>query len=355
MEKTNELTAMLDLLERSAFCVKDGNVIAANDAARKHGISEGADIASLLLTGAQEYADFSGGCLYLTLKLAGLPVEASVTEYNGCHLFRPEQEEVQQDLQVMALAAQELRQPLANVMTIADRLFPMKSAEDDPQLQEQLARINRGLYQLLRIVSNMSDGYRYCMDQNPGMQIHNVSSLIRETVSSAAPLLEHTGLKLRYIQPDEDVYCLSNSEKLERAVSNLLSNALKFAQKGSTVDVRLQRKKLMLYLSVSNTTDGRTVLRPDAYDRYRRQPGIEDSRFGIGLGMLLIRSAAAAHAGTVLMEQSEDGVRTTLTMKIRQNTDSLVRSNPLRVDYAGERDHLLLEFSDSLPAELYKK
>ncbi len=356
MEQINDTINMLKLMDRAAFCVKDGTVVGVNDAATKYGIVIGQSMDALLFTGAQEYAEFTGGCLHLALKIADLPHEASVTQVNGLHLFRLEQEEVRQDLQVMALAAQELRQPLSNVMTVADRLFPMESEDSDPELQDQLSRINRGLYQMLRIVSNMSDGYRYCLEQNPSMQIHNVSSIIRECVGKAAALMAHAGLKLQFTEPDNDVYCLANTEKIERAVNNLLSNTLKFAPKESTVDVCLSRKKQMLYLTVKNENGGAQIQRNGFYNRYHRQPGIEDSRFGIGLGMVLIRSAATAHGGTVLMEQSEEcGTKITMTMQIKQNTDNVVRNNPLRVDYAGERDHLLLEFSESLPAELYKK
>lgn len=356
MEQTNDTVNMLELMDRAAFCVKDGTITATNDAARKYGIADGQSITELLLTGAQEYAAFTGGCLYLTLKIAEVPHEASVTQVNGYHLFRLEQEEVRQDLQVMALAAQELRQPLANIMAVADRLFPMESEDADPELQDQLSRINRGLYQMLRIVSNMSDGYRYCLDQNPSMQIHNVSAAIRECVNKAAPLIEHTGLKLQFSELADDVFCLANTEKIERAISNLLSNALKFAPKESTIDICLRREKHMLYLTVKNGSDGTKTQRSDIANHHHRRPGIEDSRFGIGLGMVLIRSAAAAHGGTVLMEQSsENGTKVTLTMEIKQTADTVVRNYPLHVDYAGERDHLLLEFSESLPSELYKK
>ena len=41
------------------------------------------------------------------------------------------------------------------------------------------------------------------------------------------------------------------------------------------------------------------------------------------------------------------------TMVIRQDNSGAVRSPRLFIDYAGERDHGLLELSDTLPAELY--
>ena len=83
---------------------------------------------------------------------------------------------------------------------------------------------------------------------------------------------------------------------------------------------------------------------------------MEDGRYGIGLGMVIIRTAAAAHSGTVLIQHPKDaGTRITMTLPIRQDTDPMVRSDLLRVDYAGEQNHRLLELSDCLPASAYLK
>ena len=72
--------------------------------------------------------------------------------------------------------------------------------------------------------------------------------------------------------------------------------------------------------------------------------------------MGLVRSAAAAHGGAVLIDQPAGcGTRVTLTLALRKNEPGMLRSPVMRVDYTGERDHALVELSDCLPAELYGK
>lgn len=356
MDKIQDKITMLNQMPSPAFLVKDGIITNANSAAQRHMITEGSPISDLLATGAQEYKNFQEGCLYLTLNICGTTCGVSVTKMQEHDYFVVEQESDQSELQSMALAAQQLRSPLSNVMTVADRLFPMSCFDDNPAALDQAARINRGLFQLLRIVSNMSDAYRYSQEAAPNMEIREICGFLQGLFDENAPLIQHTGVTLHFTNLKEPIYCLIDAEKLERAVSNILSNALKFNVRGGTIDAKLTRSEKMLYLVVRNTNAGQPEnAKANPYSQYQRQPGVQDSRYGIGLGMVLIRQAAAAHGGTVLIEQGSDSTRVTMTIAIRQTGTATVRSNIFRLDYAGERDHRLLEFSESLPAELYQR
>lgn len=355
MEQIEDIFTMLDQLDRPAFFVQDGRILRVNSAAERCLITAGTPIATILITGRQEYADLRSGCLHLTLSLSGEARGASVTRVGQFDMFALDQTEDNAELQAMALAAQELRQPLAGIMTVADRLFPIAGKEADPALQEQISRINRGLFQMLRIIGNMSDAYRYSRDASAAMQTRDISSLLSELFQQSAPLVSYAGVELQYTGLSGSVYGLVDAEKLERGVTNIISNAVKFSPKGSCIEAKLTRKGNLLYLTVQDGGSGvEKDLRGSVYTRYQRSPGIEDSRYGIGLGMVLVRAAAAMHGGTVLMEQGDKN-RVTMTIAIRQNTEGTVRSDRLLVDYAGERDHRLIELSDVLPPEVYRK
>ena len=357
MDRELDAMGMLDLMVSPGFCVKDNRIIACNAAAESLLFSPGMDISPLLTTGRQEYAEFSGGCLYLTLSVSGCSWGFSVHRRGELDVFRLEEDADRAEFQSMALAARELREPLAGVMTTAERLFPMSALDNDPFLREQAARLNRGLYQMLRILGNMSDAGSYGAPQAADMETLNVQSVFQEIFDQVQSLVTHAGLTLRFENLPQRLFCLADREKLERAVLNIISNALKFTPAGGTIEARLTRQGNQLRLTVRDTGEGiPDSIRGSVHSRYRRQSGIEDSRFGIGLGMVLIRSAAAIHGGTVLIDQPEGcGTRITMTMQIRQNTSGDVRSPRLRIDYAGERDHSLVELSDILPAALYDR
>ena len=91
------------------------------------------------------------------------------------------------------------------------------------------------------------------------------------------------------------------------------------------------------------------------FTRYLRQPGLEDSRMGMGLGMLFVCSTASIHGGTVLIRQPEGkGLSVAMTISDRPTEPDVVRSDIYRLDYSGGQDHALLELSDALPSSLYK-
>lgn len=356
MEHSNDAMALLDMIPRPTFCVRGGLIVKVNQAAERLFLQTGTEIQKLLLTGAEEYASFSDGRLYLTLNVSGQTLGFSVNRISGADYFRMEQDGDNAELHAMALAARELRDPLASVMVTAERLFPVSGLSDDPGTRELVARINRGLFQMLRVISNMSDANRYSTDTPARQEVHNICAFLDEVFSRASELVQHSGITLEYTGHPEAVYTLLDSEKLERAVYNIISNAMKFTPKGSIIRAALTRRKNKLYLSIQDNGTGiPEPVRADIYSRYCREPGIEDGRFGIGLGMVLIRAAATLHGGTVLIDHPENaGTRITMSLQIRPGTGTQLRSPAFRVDYAGERDHGLLELSDALPSELYK-
>lgn len=348
MEHQKDSLGILDLMIRPGFCVKENKIVRCNRAAQGLLLSEGDDILPLLLTGKAEYEAFRSGCLYLSLRLNGQDFGASVTRMDEGDVFILDQESDQGELQAMALAARELREPLANVMISADKLLRSVDGPD-------AARLNQGLYQMLRIIGNMSDAVKYTASSR--QEIRDISALVASIFEKAGALVEQADIHLEYTGCEEAIYCLVDEEQLERAVLNILSNAIRFLPKGGTIQAEFVRCGRSMRLSVLDSGSGiAQEILTNVFRQYLRQPGLEEGRHGIGLGMVLIRSTAANHGGTVLIDQPEKGgTRITVTFAIRQDTDTLLRSPILRVDYAGERDHALLELSESLPSKLYKQ
>lgn len=344
--EVNRNHGMLDLLIRPGFCVENNEILYANQAAQALLIVPGNDVRDLLLTGREEYAAFREGCLYLQLNILSGGCGASVISMDGQHYFLLDQESDDDALRAIALAARELRDPLTNM------LLSLQQLSGETQNREQLARMNRAVHQMLRILGNMSDADPCTASSN--LELRDIRNVFTEILERAQDLAAQAGMTLHYQITADSIQTLTDAQLLERAVLNMLSNAIKFSPPGSNLHAQLTRRDRMLTLSLTDNGSGIAEnLHQTLFRRYMRQPGIEDGRFGMGLGMMLIRKAAACHGGTVLIDQPNGtGTRVSMTMMIRQDTTTL-RSPVLRVDYSGEQDHGLVELSDCLPLSAY--
>lgn len=344
MEQLTDGTEMLDLMIRPAFCVKNKIITRLNTPAAKLFLREGLSLDQLLESGAQDYAAFSGGMLCLTLNLCGQSFGASVVRLGEEDVFTLDQQFECDQLRVLSLAARELRGPLSNAMLAAQQL----DCQDG-----NLSRLNRSLYQLLRIVGNMSDASGISPVFHPELQ--NIGALFQEIAEKAAALSGPSGITLSYSGLDEAVSCAVDRQMMERAVLNMISNALKFTPAGGSIALELRRSGKQFRFSVTDSGSGIPEKeRSTLFTRYLREPVIEDTRHGVGLGMLLIRSAAARHGGAVLVDcPKEAGTRVTMTFTSAPYSEAKLRTNLLQADYAGEQDHALIELSEFLPPEFY--
>jgi len=354
MEQANSALGMLDLMVRPAFAAKDGIITYVNPEASGCMLAVGMAVADLLDSGAEEYAALEDGSLYLSVSIEGCSFGACVTRIDGFDIFILEQPQVQPELQAMALAARELREPLSKLLIAAERLLPSLDTQN-PTTQQQAALLNSGLHQMLRQVGHMSDAARYAAPTASCQEIRDITAVIQEVFDKAIVLTEHTGVSISFTNLSQSVFCLTDSEKLERAIYNILSNAIKFATPDGRIEAKLTRQgsRLLLNFRDNGSSISDEVL-GSIFSRHLRTPGIEEGRQGLGLGMVLIRSAAVAHGGTVLIQRiPEGGTSLTMTLAIRKKSETALSSPILRVDYAGGFDHGLVELADILPTELY--
>lgn len=350
MEHNKE--SFLEMIDRPAFTVCEGIITNCNQMAKNRLISQGKPVAELMLEGCEAYKNYTGGILYLTLQIGWIRCGATVVRQKDQDVFLMDRDADQAQLQAMSLAAQQLRIPLSNVMTIADCLFPELT---ESKQKEQAAQMRRALFQLMRLISNMADAERYTGLNDPTYENTELCCFLRDIFAKANTSLSETNVSLQFSCPSRPVFTIIDRERLERAVYNLLSNAVKFSKPGSCVIGKLTANGKMACLTVEDQGDGiASQVEGTLFHRYMREPAIEDSRFGLGLGMTMIRTAAAIHGGTVLLEQKE-GTRVAMTIAIRKHAPGPLRSPKLRIsDYAGGRDLGLLEFSETLPASSYE-
>ncbi len=337
--------ALLALVNRPAFCVRDDRVVQTNEAARARLICEGDHISQFMPQIPDAYRELQDGCLFLTVMLQNLPCNACVTRQDTGDLFVLDFE-TDSAGRSLALAAAQLRQSL-NIAYAA--------LEDIPK-EMRPNHMTQALSQMHRILCNMSDMARYSDPISARMTATNLAAVFTETMQKGQILLSNAGYYLHFNVP-ETVIGMADREMVERALWNILSNAAKFSNKGDHLEASMSRSGNLLRFTLRDTGDGVPVeVLQQIYSRYLREPTLEDSRFGVGLGLAIVSAVAGLHGGTVLIDRPKNGgTRVTMTMTITPCPNHTLRSpvNSILGDYSGGFDHGLLELSDVLPADLY--
>ena len=350
MEEKKDMLILLDKLIQPVFCVKEYRIVQINAAARQLFLQPGEDIRPLLENAQEEYESFQGGCLYLTLTISGQCVNSCVQRIGDLDVFELDTGDDNAALQPLALAARELRKPLGSALFSAAAL---QEQLNDPKALQQLAQLNQGLHRILRLLGNMTDAGTFAGAFQP--ETVNIPERIEEIFRSAAYVLERANITLHYEGLSDPIYALADCGQLERAILNILSNAAKFSPKGSSIQASLTRRGRTLRLTVQDNGGGiADEVMSSLFRRYLRQPGIEDSRFGLGLGIRMVHNIAVQHGGTLLVSRGDNGgTRIVMTLAIRQREQNQLRSPIFPIDYSGGYDHRLVELSDVLPAELF--
>lgn len=344
---------LIQYIHQPAFVAENGLVIQANDAADSLLIKEGTPVLPLIKNDSEEYEKLTTGKLSLQLEIGN----AWVTVHNGLHLFCVEKSYSSPELRAFALASQNLKDPLSNALSGAELLSRNETIRQDEELVRQLGEINRSLYQLIRSVFNMSDitqlgsGYRTQFLQQ------NIAAVFGEFFDRASEIVQDSKRIPKFSNLKGELIGTIDAGLLERLFLNLISNAIKFSPEGSVIKSTLKQTENRFSLTVENSIpSGESGFSSNAFSRFLREPGIENNKNGIGLGMSVISMIASAHQGTVLLSPyGKDKVRVTVSIPLNPNLPPEVRTVEQAIESnASGLDRFLIELSDVLPSSYYE-
>ena len=131
---------LLEMIDRPAFVVQKGIITEYNQMAKNRQIALKTAVADLLQEHSHAYSQYTSGILYLSLQIGWIRNGATVIRHEDKDVFLLDRDADQAQLQTLALAAQQLRVPLSNVMTVADCLLPQLQESAQKEKASQMYR-----------------------------------------------------------------------------------------------------------------------------------------------------------------------------------------------------------------------
>jgi two-component system phosphate regulon sensor histidine kinase PhoR len=214
----------------------------------------------------------------------------------------------------VANVSHELRTPLAAIKAVVETL--QDGALEEPEVaREFLSRADEELDRLVLLVEELLELSRIESGERPVVQEEtDVAQLLAEVVRRLSSQAERADVSLR-LEHNDVGHCYVDASGLERAVLNLVQNAIKFTPAGGSVTLSSVRSDGVLQITVRDTGIGiGSDELPRIFERFYKADHSRASR-GSGLGLALVKHAIEAQGGSVKVD-STPGAGSTFTVTL---------------------------------------
>jgi signal transduction histidine kinase len=253
-------------------------------------LAEGRSVPDLGLSEADEVSRLAGDVKRLSERLQASDRERS--RLDG------------QRVELTAAISHDLRTPLANVRAMAEALAD-GVVEDEAERVRYYALMQREIERLDRMIGDLFDlaqidaGVLRLETRRLPLQ-----EIVAEVVDGMRPQAERSGIELCFEAPLEELPEVEvDGGRLERAVSNLVRNAIEHTPAGGEIRASIAREEGWLALTVRDNGEGFDALQAErVWQRFYRADksrGRSGSGDGAGLGLSIVRGFVEAHGGRV--------------------------------------------------------
>ncbi|NDW12841.1 hybrid sensor histidine kinase/response regulator [Bacteroides sp. 214] len=261
--------------------------------------------------------------------------------YRLRHQVDTEQQITDIKLRFFTNISHELRTPLTLIAGPVSELLK----EDLPiKSKEYLGLMQKNIDRMLRLVNQILDFRK--------IQNHKMKLLIEEVdiIQFASTIMEHFELQtksreisLRLVAPTSPLWLWIDSDKIEKVIFNLLSNAFKYTPDGKSITLEIDAQEDVVNISIIDEGIGISADKMDSIFQ-RFETIINGNAFGnsSGIGLSLTRELVEMHDGTISVS-SKLGVGSCFTISI-----------PMGKDHFVNKEHTEFTLSDSQSEEVWK-
>ncbi len=215
---------------------------------------------------------------------------------------------------MLANISHDIKTPLTVILGYLE-IMRLRNSEDEAlQKVETKAKQVMELTDQFFTLAKLESG-----DKNIEMVQVNINELCRENVLGYYELLVQKDYAVDIIIPEQHIFVQGDRESVSRILGNLLSNAIRYGSDGKYIGLFLREELDFVYIDVVDK--GKGIEKQFAASVFERLYTMEDSRNrsiqGNGLGLTIARNLARQMGGDILL-QSEPGLRTVFTVKLRR-------------------------------------
>ena len=222
--------------------------------------------------------------------------------------------------QFISNVSHELRTPVTVLRSYIDTLYNYGNDFDFNTQKEFIGVMNQEIIRLNTMVNDILDFSRYeSQNLKPEMKLENFVDIINDCVDQVKILAEEHNLVFSIMIEPDLPQVMMNKETITRALTNILSNAIKYSPDGKRIKIRAERSRIGDYLEVSVEDQGPGIAeeyQKKVFDRFFRVENDTHTVKGTGLGLHLVKIAIEKQHNGQVFVQSKVGEGSTFGFRI---------------------------------------
>ena len=214
--------------------------------------------------------------------------------------------------ELMAMVTHDLRTPLTSIQGALTLLREGIFGELTEKANNQVEKAESSATRLINLINDLLDIERMeagKLEMHPDLTSTDV--IFERTLAAISTFAEQKGIAI--VAGKESFDVTADEDRVIQVLVNLISNSVKFSQKGTTITLSAQ-KSTEDFVRLSVTDQGRGIPKEfvdSVFERFQQvQKGDAVEKKGTGLGLAICKAIAEGHGGTIGVE-SEVGVGST--------------------------------------------
>ena len=219
-------------------------------------------------------------------------------------LYERAKEREQLKTDFMVNMSHEFRTPL-NVILSISKITELKinnNDYDDKYLLDKLGQINKNSNRLLKLVNNIIDITKF-EHGNYELKLENLNivEVVENIVLASVDYSTCKYIDLIFDTEEEEIITAIDEDKIERAILNILSNAIKYTNRGGKISVYVKRLNNEVYITIEDSGIG--IAKDKINEIFNRFYQISDplKRYeeGSGIGLCIVKEIINFHGGKI--------------------------------------------------------